>query len=239
MVPFASWLNLQRAELAGIEADPVDERAWAGMGRGWPIRLERSGAGAMLTLDPLPTMQMRYTLEFQPAEPDAMDFRVRFEFARRPESGPARFRASWPCYMNAYDDVRLFYPKGCSPDEWTWASIGEKPDLVIGEPVHYQHAQHAFVAEDQALPVGYGRIGGHALILMFSDPTVRLFTVNTGGHFFCSPVQNPAWDFEWGVENYPLGQPVGFDGRLIYTAFENPDRVLTRYEQWTHELHGD
>lgn len=232
VVPFASWLNLQTAELAGIEADPVDERAWAGRGRGWPLRLERTDMGARLCLDPLPSMQLRYTLDLQMAEPDGVDFSFRFEFGRRPDAEPARFRATWPCYMNAYDDVRLFYPKGDFPEDWEWASIGEKPDVVIGEPVGYEHAQQGFYAEGQALPLGFGRIGEHALILMFSDPAVRLFVVNAGGHYFCSPVQNPAWDFEWVIEDYPLHQPVGFSGRLIYTRFQGEDEILRRYEQW-------
>ena len=33
-----------------------------------------------------------------------------------------------------------------------------------------------FLAEDQALPLGYGRIGERALILMFSDPNVRPYS---------------------------------------------------------------
>ncbi|GAG17095.1 unnamed protein product, partial [marine sediment metagenome] len=60
VVPFASWLNLQSARLDGIPPDPVDERAWSGMARGWPIRMEEAGRGAVLRLDPLASMQMRY-----------------------------------------------------------------------------------------------------------------------------------------------------------------------------------
>jgi hypothetical protein len=67
---------------------------------------------------------------------------------------------------------------------------------------------------------------------MFSDPRVRVFTVNAGGHLFCLPVQNPAWDFEWTLEDYPQGSPVGFDGRLVYTRFLGEDAVLGRYEEW-------
>jgi hypothetical protein len=232
VVPFVSWLNLQGVSLAGLENDPVDERAWAGVARGWPIRMESAGKGAVLTLDPLPSTQMRYRLEIQPAEPDGIDFSMRFEFGRRPGSGPARFRGSWPCYMNAYDDVRLFYPCGPSPDQWAWRAIGEKPDIVIGETVRYEHKQQVFRAENQALPLAFGRIGERALILMFSDPRVRVFTVNAGGHLFCLPVQNPAWDFEWTLEDYPQGSPVGFDGRLVYTRFLGEDAVLGRYEEW-------
>jgi hypothetical protein len=182
-------------------------------------------------------MRMRYTLELQPAEPDGIDFRVRFEFGRRPEAGPARFRATWPCYINGYDDVRMFYPRSYAATQtsgtWQWASIGEKPDLLLGEAVGYRHDQQVYRVTDQAFPLGYGHIGQHVLILMFNDPEVRLFVVNAGGHFAHSSVQNPAWDFEWCLDDYPLQQPVGFSGRLIYTRFESPDQVLSRYRQWT------
>ena len=103
---------------------------------------------------------------------------------------------------------------------------------VTGEPVGYQHSHESFRAEEQALPLGYGRIGDRCLILMFSDPAVLLFVVNAGGHQYVSPVQNPAWDFEWAVDDYPLNEPIGFDGRLIYTSFEGPDMVFQRYRQW-------
>ncbi len=118
VVPFVSWLNLQTVNLEGIDPDPVDERAFAGTGRGWPVRLERAGKGAILRLETLPSMQMHYSLELQPAEPDGIDFSIRFEFGRRPESGPARFHAAWPCYVNGYDDVRLFYPRRDSSGGW-------------------------------------------------------------------------------------------------------------------------
>ena len=232
VIPLASWMNLQGVALAGIENDPMDERAWAGVGRGWPIRMEQVGAGARLLLDPMPETQFRYTIEFQPAEPDGIDFSVRFTFGRKPEGAAARLRASWPCYISAYDDVRFFYPKGPLPDDWAWASIGEKPNLVIGEAVGYEHQQTSYPAEQQALPIGYGLIGERALALMFSDPRVHFFVVNAGGHLPFSPVQNPAWDFEWVVDDYPLDEPIGFDGRLVYTRFGGQEAVLARYEEW-------
>ncbi|MDP6505197.1 MAG: hypothetical protein QF886_16360 [Planctomycetota bacterium] len=235
VVPFASWLNLQGATLEGIDSDLVDERAWAGHGRGWPMRLDQQGEKAVITLDPLPSMQMTYRLELQAADPDAVDFSIRFNFGRRPESGPVKFRASWPCYMNAWDDVRLFYPRGESEENWEWASIGEKPDLILGETVSYQHQQQGFFAEDQAIPLAYGRLGERALSLMFSDPSVRFFTVNAGGHMFFSPVQNPAWDFEWIIEDYPTDEEVGFEGRIIYSRFESEDAILQRYLKWKNQ----
>ena len=235
VVPFISWLNLQNFELSGIPNDPVDERAAYGIGRGWPIRLERKGKGAVLTLDPLPQTQFRYTLELQPAEPDGIDFSCRFEFQRHPESGPAQLKASWPCYMNGYDDVRLFYPRGKSSTDWQWASLGEKPKIIIGEPVGYQHDQTYYRVDEQAFPLAYGQIGQHALAIMFDDPRVKFFCVNAGGHHFCSAIQNPAWDWSWSVSDYPVNQPIGFNGRLVYTRFESADQILERYAQWRQQ----
>ncbi len=231
VVPLVSWFNLQSVHFGGIENDPVDERAWAGVARGWPIRMEPKGAGALLTIDPMPKTQFTYTIEFQPAMPNGIDISVRFIFHRKPDSGSA-FRASWPCYMNAYDDVKFFYPKGKSLHDFQWASLGEKPDIVIGEPVRYQHQQTSYFAEEQAAPVGYGSIGKRALTLMFNDRRVTFFVVNAGGHFPISAVQNPAWDFQWVTEDYPLDKPIGFDARLIYTYFTSPQTILEQYQQW-------
>ena len=34
VIPYGSWLNLQTVQFSGIQNDPVDERAWSGVGRG-------------------------------------------------------------------------------------------------------------------------------------------------------------------------------------------------------------
>lgn len=232
VAPFVSWLNLQKCHIEGLERDPTDERSCFGAGRGWPLRLERRGAGARLTLDPLPALRLHYSLELQPVEPDAMDCAFRFVFERALEHGERRFDATWPCYVSAYDDVRFHYPRTHAGGTWTWNTLGEKPEMIVGEPVGYVHRQQSWAAEDQALPLGYGRIGDHVLILMFDDPRVGFFMVNAGGHTFCSPVQNPAWDFAWSCRDYPLHEPVGFNGRLIYTRWEGPERVMERYREW-------
>lgn len=238
VAPFVSWLNLQGVELAGIDSDPIDERAYAGVARGWPMRVEDSGDIAALHLDPLPRTQMRYCLELRPAEPDGVAFSIRFELGRKPQSCPARLRVGWACYVSAYDDVRLFYPRIGAGDQWRWSAIGEKPDMVVGETVHYQHRQRAFLQQDQALPLAYGVVGEYAVIMMFSDPGVSPFVVNSGGHLPFFPVQNPAWDFTWTTDDYPLHEPVGFDGQVIYTRFTGPEAVLERYHDWRKGLEG-
>lgn len=235
VVPYVSWCNLQGVSLGGVENDPRDERSAYGVARGWPLRMDKKGSGVVLTVDPMPNTQFRYTIEFHPAEPDGLDFSIRFVFHKKSSDSDAAFHASWPCYINAYDDVRFFYPSGDSAGHWKWASIGEKPEMIVGEAVDYEHRQDVFRADDQVMPVGYGRIGSRALILMFSDPDVMFFTVNAGGHMPFSAVQNPAWDFAWHIKDYPLNEPVGFDGRIIYASFENNEKVLDRYREWKRE----
>ena len=232
VVPLSSWFNLQTVSFAGIQNDPVDERAWAGVGRGWPIRLEKKGRRAALVLDEMPVTRLKYTIEFLPAEPDGIDIAVRFTFGRKADTVPPAFKATWPCYINAYDDVCFNYVRKIVDGHPVWAPLGEKPDLVIGEPVAYEHRQRTFIPDKQALPLGFGRIGQHTLILMFDDPRVRFFVVNAGGHFPTSAVQNPAWDISWTIEKYPLGEPIGFDGRIVYAPAESPEDVFNRYRRW-------
>ncbi len=85
---------------------------------------------------------------------------------------------------------------------------------------------------DQALPVAFGRIGQRHLLLMFDDPSVKFFVVNAGGHFPTSVVQNPAWDISWTIRDYPLGEPIGFNGRLVYSSIGGRDQVRSRYIEW-------
>lgn len=229
--PFFSWLNIQSVRVQGIPNPPVDERAWSGNMRGWPMRLERRGAGAAVICDPLEPTCYTYTVEFQPGAPDAIDFSIRFEFTRYPDEAPINIGAKWPFYMSVYDDVQLRYPQGTAED-WEWVAIGERPPFILGEPVGYQMEGQSAHAAEQAFPLAYGRIGDRALAVMFSDPTVHLYMVNCGGHHFASACQNPAWDFSWELTDYPLNQPVGLDGRIIYTDFRGGDDLVARYEEW-------
>ena len=111
--------------------------------------------------------------------------------------------------------------------------MGENPDIVLGDPVNYRHQQTRYDVSDQVYPVGFGHIGRRVLILMFDDPRVKFLVVNAGGHSADSSVQNPAWDFLWHIADYPLDQPVGFNGRLFYTDFQGEESVFQRYQEWT------
>ncbi len=235
VAPLACWLNFQNVSLQGIENDAVDDRVWAGTPRGWPLRIEARAGGARLVLDPLPQTQFSYVLDVAPAEPDALDFTIELTFHRLPERGRPIFRGAWSCYMNSLDDVRLFYPKG-TVQRWEWGAVGEKADFIPGETVGYSHQQAVYFAEQQALPLGYMQVGPYAVALMFDNSAVRLFVVNAGGHLFFNPLHNPAFDFEWVIEDYPVEEPVRLAGRIVYAKFQDANEVLERYSAWNRSM---
>lgn len=233
VAPFVSWLNLQSVKIDGVTLDPVDERAAFGIGRGWPMRMETRGGVVELIIDKLPGCGMSYRIAFQPCEPDAIDFAVRFTLDRPTGEGRRRFEASWPCYTNAWNDVRLWYPKGKSLAACEWVALGKSPDIVLGETVGYVHQQESALADEPAATLGFGNLGGGTLAILLDDPGTRLFMVNAGGHMAFSSVQNPAWDISYVCWDYPLNQSFGFNGRLIYSRFDDPQKqVVERYRQW-------
>lgn len=231
VAPFYSWLNLQAISVEGLKLDPVDSRALYGVARGWPIRLEKDGNGAILRLARMPVSGIEYSLRLQPGGSDAIDFEVSFTLHEKAKD-KAKFYASWPCYMSALDEVQLHSPIG-DPAKPEWKAYGSKPDFVLGEPVNYVHSQKAFKApEPLAFPAAYGRIGSRVLVLMFNRPEVKPFIVNSGGHRPYMPVQNPAWDFSFAVPDYEKGKPFGFRGRIIYKTWQDSDEIVRRYHEW-------
>lgn len=237
VAPFYSWLNLQGLRVDGLELDPVDSRARSGVGRGWPMQMQHDGEDVVLRIPPMPVSGIEYSLRLRPAEPDAIDFEVSFTLHRKTKV-KAEFIASWPCYMSALDDVRLFAPVG-DADRPEWQAIGEKEDFVVGEAVNYVHKQRTFWAPaPAAFPAVYGRIGSRVLALMVSRPEVRFYLVNAGGHRAYFPVQNPAWDFQLKLPDYEVDKPFGLRGRLIYKTWTDDAEITTRYRDWKRSIEG-
>jgi len=229
--PFASWLNLQHLEVDGLQLEPVDSRAKWGIGRGWPLRMEKAGRGVVLSTPIMPVSGISYTFRIEPAGADSLDFEMSFVLHKK-NKAKAVFYAEWACYMSTYDEVALYAPAG-SREKPDWKPFGEKPPCIIGEAVNYVHSQQAFHPSfPVALPLTYGRIGPRVLAMMVSRPEVGFFVVNAGGHRRYFPVQNPAWDLELKLPDYEPGQPFGFRGRLLYKSWEGPEEILELYKKW-------
>ncbi|MGW8179679.1 MAG: hypothetical protein ACWGQW_13105 [bacterium] len=234
VAPFVSWLNLQSLEVEGLELDPVDSRSRYGVGRGWPIRMSGSGERVVLEIMDMPQSGVDYRLELMPSGDDSLDFSVQFTLHKK-NLEKASFSASWPCYMSTFDEVELFSPEG-SPESFRWSSFGERENFVVGEPVGYVHSQRRFSPpQPVAYPLVYGRIGRNVLAVMVSRPEVQFFLINAGGHRAFLPVQNPAWDFSFQLDDYPVHEPFGFKGRIIYKPWKDPEEIVDRYLSWRSE----
>ena len=231
VAPFYSWLTLQMLRVEGLERDPIDSRAMSGVGRGWPMRMEKQGAGVLLKIPRMPVSGIEYDFHVRPSGPDSLDFEVRFTLHKKTRE-PAKFLASWPCYMSTFDEVQLHVPAG-DPDRPTWRAFGDREPFVIGETVNYVHSQRGFSPPAPlAFPAVFGRIGSRVLALMVSRPEVRFYLINAGGHRSYYPVQNPAWDFALELPDYEVGRPFGFKGRLLYKGWDGAGEIAVRYRQW-------
>ena len=246
VAPFVSWLNLQGFSLTKpdgneIAVDPIDERARRGVGRGWPMTIDRDGKGVRLRIGPAAQSGLQYTITIHPHEPDGIDVRFEFLLTKGPGCNPT-LTGTWPCYMSTLFEVALAYPQGPRNDlldgasPWTWASMGERRNWILGETVGFDWSQEGFFPEQAAAPMAYGRIGSRTLLFSFDDDGVVPYVANGGGHFQSSSVENPAWDFRRTWESVQVGIPVSFGGRVEYFEFRGEDDVAERYRTFRRRI---
>ncbi len=83
-------------------------------------------------------------------------------------------------------------------------------------------------------PWYYGVSNGMALVFMFrEDDEVRFSQSPSGGG-----KGNPAWDFQWFIEDYDIGKPYTFVMRLMYVPFESPEQIAQAVRPHLAELNG-
>ncbi len=97
------------------------------------------------------------------------------------------------------------------------ASVAVDPDFpltLVNHPSNYRY--HS--------PWYFGVSHGMALAYVFrSQDQVWFAQSPTGGG-----ARNPAWDFQWFVPKYQVGQAYGFVMRLVYTPFEDQPQLSKR-----------
>jgi hypothetical protein len=83
-------------------------------------------------------------------------------------------------------------------------------------------------------PWYYGVSHGMALVLMFRPcDNVRLSQSPSGGG-----KGNPAWDFQWFVPQYKVGQRYRFVMRAMYLPFESPEQLIRATAPHRRALEG-
>ncbi len=148
----------------------------------------------------------------------------------------------WASYIHAPVDRKIYF-LGFEGDENSphWISAyssmhGLKSTHVVKneqKPVYFASNFNASLAShfsdytfDQAFY--YGRFHNMVLAYMFrSDSGIRFSQSPTGGGD-----RNPAWDFQFIVPDFKVGQEYSFQARLLYKEFAGATDVLEEYRLW-------
>jgi len=158
---------------------------------------------------------------------------------------------SWCCYMNCPEDLRLNFLSGgewlryISPKHGVGSNIAPSyvpddalevwPELEGPRSFHWDRIERRF---DQ--PFYYGRLGGHALMLLFDTPRWLRFycSPSGGGESLREGGTCPAWDFEWVIPDsaYEVGRQYTFRMRLVYKPFVSDEDAVAEYEKAVAEL---
>jgi len=104
--------------------------------------------------------------------------------------------------------------------ESTHPPAGELPELKLDPefPLTLVNHRSRYVYDE---PWYYGVSHGMAYVAMFSSRDRIWFAQSpTGGG-----AENPAWDFQWFIPNYKVGQAYGFVMRLAYIPFESREQI--------------
>jgi len=189
---------------------------------------------------------------YEVVAPCYVDHTLRFTDWRDMRGTDCDFReASWCCYMNCPEDSRINFLSGgqwfryISPQHGVGSNIAPAyvpdhelevwPKLEGQRPFHWDRIQQRF---DR--PFYYGRLGDHALILMFDTPQwLRFFcSPSGGGESLRAGETCPAWDFEWLIPRavYRVGRQYELRVRMAYKPFVSDEDVVAEYEKAVEEL---
>jgi hypothetical protein len=85
-------------------------------------------------------------------------------------------------------------------------------------------------------PWYYGLTRGMAVVQMFRARDGIWFAQSPNGGSTTS--KNPAWDFQWFIANYKVGEAYGFVMRAAYVPFENHDQLEKQTRSHRDALNG-
>jgi len=139
-------------------------------------------------------------------------------YIHQPESLEIHFRGHGVDQLPASDWIRGVTPAHgklsthlATDDRRTFAHDPKFPLTLVFNNSRYRYSQ----------PWYYGRSHGMALVLMFRPKDeIRLSQSPSGGG-----QGNPAWDFQYFVPKYSLGQRYQMVMRAMYLPYESPEQI--------------
>jgi hypothetical protein len=215
-----------------------------------------SAAAATLTHAPSPLTGIASETRFALVAPHAVDMTFRATLHRPPRAG-RRFGFFWASYLHAPDSPSLCFVdatglwSGLNPDEHGNTGGNTVCHESAAEPFFGDRARqyragsltHSASVRRFSRPLMYGRPGDGAMLflLMFDQAErVRLCMSPSGGGIDRDKrAYNPAWDFQYVVDDPEVGAEYGLGCRLVYKPYVSRDEVEALYAEWIERLGGN
>ena len=251
-VPSVSGLNLEHLM---DELFMTEEGGEIFEPRQHPMQLERlSDTSVRLLQETSPLTGVSSSTTFTVREPHAIDMTFEATLTKPPRAGKA-FGFFWASYINAPDSPALQFvdpdgiwcclnPDGHGDDSGnTVCHAGV--DAIWGNPrqEYNKHSlTHSFSQRRFDQPLMFGRPGDGSMLYaqMFDQQQpVRLCMSPSGGGLNKERrLRNPAWDFQYIIDEATVGTQCSLRTRVVYKPFIHRDEVEQLYGQWLEEI-GD
>lgn len=152
----------------------------------------------------------------------------------------------WASYIHEPKDKKIYFRgsvKGSASIDWIAAyspehglkstHTGEKEENQVYFAPNFNASLASHFSDynyDQAF--FYGRFHNMVLAYMFQpERGIRFSQSPTGGGEL-----NPAWDFQFIVPDFEVGQEYSFKGRIMYKVFAGENDVLDEFDTWNQAL---
>lgn len=96
-----------------------------------------------------------------------------------------------------------------------------------------QHLVSSYSPVRFSKPLYFGLFGPMVFALFFEERDCMRFAHSPTG----AGADNPAWDFQYIVDQPQVGKNYGWKGRMIYKLYQGRDDVLQEYEKFLAERH--
>ncbi len=153
----------------------------------------------------------------------------------------------WASYINAPQDKKIYFlgkDKESNENKWigaystkhgvasTHIGVGDNFDLFTVPEFNVTLANH-YSNYLFAKSFYYGRFDNMVFAYLFSKPKdgiIRFSQSPTGG----GP-QNPAWDFQFIIQDFIVGKEYSFNTRLVYKVWTDAEDILDEYKKWDNK----
>lgn len=193
----------------------------------------------------LPETGVESCTRFEFVEPHHVD--VTFECIPREANFPyGHLNLFWASYLQQPEDMSIYFlgrKKGESGERWvrgitpahgelsTHRGATDRREFAHEKPfpltLVFNESEYEYTR-----PFYYGRYKDHVWIVMFRERDLVRFTQSPSG----GGDGNPAWDFQWFIENPEVGKVYRMKYRAVYKPWVDESDVVREYEDFSSDV---